>query len=256
MLKFDLSSVKRLMYKGLDVICPPTCSLCQNPTESASELCGECMAKYLTERGTKCPKCKNPVNLCVCGCDFSRITKTVIGDRTHISLSFYESSRVARDEGRITEQMILRLKSHGSFARFFSDMLCAELEELFARADISLDDWILTYPPRSVHNFVKYGFDQSKEVTGYMARRLGIRCVKTFTKADGDEQKSLTASERADNAATTLIPIKKAVQNGGKYLLFDDIITSGSTITTAARHLYFCGAATVFPISIARTISG
>lgn len=256
MLKFDILTVKRLLYTGLDILCPPTCSLCQNSTRSPAELCDDCMTKYLTERATKCPVCQKPASLCSCGCDFSRITRTVIGDRTHISLSFYESSRTARDEGRITEQMILRLKSHGSFARFFSDILCSELEELFERAEIPFDDWTLTYPPRSVHNFTKYGFDQSEEVTGHMARRLGIPLVKTFTKADGDEQKNLTANERADNAASTLIPIKKAVQNGGKYLLFDDIITSGATITTAARHLYFCGAAEVFPISVAKTISG
>lgn len=256
MAKLDLltACTKRLVCRAVDLLCPPTCSVCQNPATSGSELCDNCTKKFIAERGAKCPNCNNPASSCECGCDFSRITRTVIGKKTHLSLSFYEGSQNAYNDGRITERMILRLKTHGNFARFFSDMLCAEIEMFFRVHSISIEDWILTYPPRSVQNFKKYGFDQSEEVTRHMARRLGISRAAVFEKRDGDEQKSLGSRERADNAESTIAPIKNAVKQGGKYLLFDDIITSGATITTAARHLYFCGASEVFPISIAKTI--
>ena len=76
----------------------------------------------------------------------------------------------------------------------------------------------MTYAPRSVHNFVKYGLDQGEEVTKYMAKRLGIPCRRTFEKLAGDEQKHLTMEERLINASDTLVPREKSIKKGGKYL--------------------------------------
>ena len=101
---------------------------------------------------------------------------------------------------------------------------------------------------------MKYGLDQSEEVTKYMAKRLGIPCRRTFVKLEGEEQKLLTMEERLVNASDTLVPRQKVIRKGGKYLLFDDIITSGATVMAASWHLYANGAAEVFPISIARTL--
>ncbi len=244
----------RLVRKGLDLLCPSVCTYCGKKAKIKFGLCVDCAAKYLKERQMCCPLCGQTVEFCSCGCDFRRISKTTVGGKTHLSLTYYTGSQEAYEEGRISERMILHLKDKGTFARFFADELCDELERLFQHSEYVLDDWILTYPPRSVSNFMKYGIDQSEEVVKWMSQRLGIPWKRTFTKAEGDEQKSLTAEERMANASNTLIPQKHAIKPGGKYLLFDDIITSGATIMAASRHLYFCGAAEVFPISIARTL--
>ncbi len=244
----------RLVRKGLDLLCPPGCTYCGKKSKTKIGLCLDCAAKYLNERQMCCPNCGQTVEFCNCGCDFRRISKTTVGGKTHLSLTYYTGSQEAYDEGRISERMILHLKDRGTFARFFADELCDELERLFEHSEYRLDDWILTYPPRSVHNFVKYGLDQGAEVTKYMAKRLGIPCKQTFVKLAGEEQKHLTMEERLINASETLVPREKAIKKGGKYLLFDDIITSGATVMAASWHLYSCGAAEVFPISIARTL--
>lgn len=244
----------RLMKKGFALFYPPSCTYCGRMTDGKHGLCVDCAAKYLKERQLCCPKCGQTVEFCSCGCDFRRISKTTVGGRTHLSLTYYTGSQEAYEEGRISERMILHLKDKGTFARFFADELCDELERLFEHSEYVLDDWILTYPPRSVHNFMKYGIDQSEEVTKSMAKRLGIPCKRTFVKLEGEEQKHLTMEDRLINASDTLVPRKHAIQPGGKYLLFDDIITSGATVMAAAWHLYACGAAEVFPISIARTL--
>ena len=242
------------MKKGLDLLCPPVCTYCGKKISGTIELCADCAAKYFKERHVACPKCGQTVEFCNCDCDFPHISRTTVGGKTHLSLTFYTGSQEAYDENRITERMILSLKDKGHYAKFFAHELSEEVERLFEHSEYTLDDWILTYPPRSVHNFVKYGLDQSEEVTRHMAHRLGIPCRRTFTKTEGNEQKTLSAKERMANAAETLVPRKHAIVKGGKYLLFDDIITSGATVMAAARHLYFCGAAEVFPISIARKL--
>lgn len=244
----------RLLHMGLDLLCPAVCPFCGEAAGQRSELCAKCTSIYLSERKRRCPQCGQTVDRCACGCEFQRFSRTVIDGRTHLSLSFYMGSQTARSNGYFTEQMILQLKDHGRFARFFADRLSNEVEHLFDSAAMPLNDWILTYTPRSIANFTKAGLDQSEEVTRYMSRRLKIPCVKTFAKVEGDEQKTLSAEDRMVNACTTLVPRKKAIRHGGKYLLFDDIITSGATVIAASRHLYFCGAAEVFPISLARSI--
>ncbi len=254
--KFDYLSMrtKRLVKKGMELLYPPVCAFCGKKSSGRIGLCLDCAAKYLRERRMSCPQCGQTVEFCCCGCDFPQISRTTVGGKTHVSLTFYTGSQDAQTNGRITEPMILSLKSKGYYAKFFANELSDELERLFEHSEYRLNDWILTYPPRSAHNFVKYGLDQGEEVTRYMSRRLGIPHKRTFVKVHGDEQKSLSADERMVNAAETLVPRKNAIVRGGKYLLFDDIITSGATVMAAARHLYFCGAAEVFPVSIARTL--
>ncbi|MGN1346492.1 MAG: ComF family protein [Eubacteriales bacterium] len=244
----------RWAQRTVNLLCPPVCAFCGKETSGRSELCVECAAKYLKERQTKCPHCGKPAVLCVCGCDFSRVTRTFLGGKSHVTLTFYTVSASSYDNERITEQMIFLLKDKGQFAQFFADELADEIERLFAAVGQPPEEWILTYPPRSTENFMKSGLDQSEEVTRRLAKRLGSPWKQTFVKISGSEQKTLCAEDRMVNASRTLVPRKSAIEPGGKYLLFDDIITSGATMMAAARHLYFCGAAAVFPISIARSL--
>ncbi len=245
---------RRLGREILNILFPPVCMYCDTLTNGISELCTDCAEKYLRERETPCPNCGKTVRGCVCDCDFSRVTRTMIGGKVAFSLTFYTGSQKAYREERITERMILKLKDKGYFACFFAEELAGEIQLLFEEAGESLDGWILTYTPRSPENYRRTGLDQGEEVTQYLAKRLGIPCKKTFDKIEGEEQKTLNAEERMVNASETLVPRRRTIEQGGKYLLFDDIITSGATIMAATRHLYFCGAEKVFPVSVARNL--
>ena len=245
---------KRLIKSGLDLLFPPACPFCGKKSSDRTGLCLDCGAKYFHERQMSCPRCGQTVEFCNCDCDFPHISRTTVGGKTHMSLTFYTGSGNAEAAGRVTEQMILSLKNNGHHAKFFADELSDTLFHLFEHSEYTLDEWILTYPPRSLHNYLKYGVDQSEEVTRHMAKNLGIPCRKTLVKEAGGEQKTLSSEERMVNAEETLLPRKHAIVKGGKYLLFDDIITSGATVMAAANLLYANGAAEVFPVSIARTL--
>ncbi len=245
---------RRLLRGIIDLIIPPVCMYCNKVSSGLSELCTDCAAKYFRERRTTCPNCGQTVRDCICECGFSKITRTIIGEKSSFSLTFYVGAQKAYNKERITERLILLLKDKGYFACFFADELADEIFQLFENSGESLDEWTLTYTPRSVENYRRTGLDQGEEVTQYLAKRLGIPCKKTFDKIQGEEQKTLNLEERMINASVTLIPKRNSIKKGEKYLLFDDIITSGATVMAAARHLYFCGAAEVFPISIARNL--
>lgn len=244
-----------VLQKITDLLFPPTCAFCGNRAEIYRTLCRDCYAEFVREKFEKCPICGKFVKECECGCDFLAHTKTEIDGRRFLTLTFYKSKRSSDNtETRLTERMIFRLKEKCDFTEFFAAELSKEVKKLFERAGEDLTEWIITYAPRSKENLIKYGFDQSEEIVRKMSRELGIRWQKTVSRGSGDVQKKLSAEERRTNAEESIYTDGRKVESGGKYLLFDDIITTGATVMTVSRNLYFHGAAKVFPITIARTM--
>lgn len=67
-------------------------------------------------------------------------------------------------------------------------------------------------------------------------------------------QGHLSRAERARNVAGALAVDPKAAVSGRRVLLVDDVVTSGATLTEAARVLRAAGAARVDAITVARTL--
>lgn len=238
----------------LDIIFPPQCAVCcVNPAEKFG-ICADCMKEFVTEGFEKCPACGENALKCSCPNEYTDHTKTTIGGYSYCVLTFYKSVNKFGNSDRITERMIYSLKERGEFADFFASELSRELKRLFDRAEIDISEWIITYPPRSRAKFRELGFDQCEIMSEKLAELLGIPCVSLFYRDDGDEQKTLAAHERVLNADSSLKIDRSKVEKNRKYIVVDDIITTGSTMSTAARNLYFCGASEVFPTAVAKTM--
>ncbi|MBQ4353767.1 MAG: ComF family protein, partial [Clostridia bacterium] len=95
--------------------------------------------------------------------------------------------------------------------------------------------------------------DQSEEIAAILALQLHIPLERLFGRRHGEEQKMLNHAQRQENAEDSLILIRQPAENG-KYLLLDDIITSGATMEAAARQLRFAGASALFPVAAARSM--
>ena len=237
----------------LTLLFPKVCPLCGNASED-NGLCRECRTAYARETFLRCPNCGETAGKCVCGTDFAAVTKTRIGEMPHFSLTFYLPANQSGEE-RVTERMIFRLKERGEFADFFAGECARELNRRFEASGERIGDWTLTYAPRSTAKFLEYGVDQGEEVCRRTAKLLGCPFEKLFVRTrTAAEQKGLGEADRKVNAEESLIVRQNRVTPGGKYLLFDDIITSGATMSTAAQLLYENGAGAVFPFAIARTL--
>ncbi|MBP3368494.1 MAG: ComF family protein [Clostridia bacterium] len=242
-----------LFSKAIDILYPKRCRVCDSFEDVSNSLCKSCRTKYAREAFEKCSKCANTASRCTCTPDFALETKTAINGRYYSTLTFYKNSAKRADSDRITEKMILSLKTRGDFARFFAVELARMLRSEFEKANIDLSEWTLTYAPRSVKKYLECGLDQGDEVTRYLARELGIKRKLLFARSQSVEQKNLSRTERTENANESFIVRRHQVAERGKYILFDDIITTGATISSASRLLYEAGAAAVYPISIAKT---
>ncbi len=238
----------------LSLLFPRICCLCGGREDSFG-LCRECRLKWARETFVRCPVCGNNTLKCRCGFDCASVTDMRIGSMPNISLTFYCPS-AQENEDRVTERMIYRLKERGNFADFFAGELAREIARRFEAAGEDPKEWIITYCPRSAENYMKYGVEQGLEVGKPLAKALGCRFAKVFFSYRGArEQKKLDdAARRAENVNDSIGIRPSRVEPGGRYLLFDDIITSGATVTRAAELLRENGAGEVFPVSIARTI--
>lgn len=246
----EMSLIKHI----LDIIFTPQCVVCHvNPAEKFG-ICADCMKKFITEGFEKCPVCGENAMKCKCPSAFTDHTKTTIGGYSYCVLTFYKSVNKFGNTDRITERMIYALKERGEIADFFASELSRDLKRIFDRAAIDISEWIITYPARSRERFIELGFDQCELMAEKIAKNLNISCVSLFYPEDGDEQKNLDVHERALNADMSMKIDKSKVKSGGKYIVVDDIITTGSTMSSAARNLYFCGAAEVFPAAVAKTM--
>ena len=175
-------------------------------------------------------------------------------ERRFLALTWYVPKRSGEENGRVTDDMILRFKSRGDFAGFFASELARELERTLGRCGEEPAGWTVSWCPRSPEKFMETGFDQGEELAARVAKKLGIPSRSLFTRLSRSaEQKELGAEDRRRNAEEGLVLRQSAVKTGMKVLLLDDIVTTGSTLRAAASLLYGAGAETVFPAVLART---
>ena len=241
--------------KVIDFLFPHSCEICGNAACDGRPICADCRGKFVRECFGHCPICGKTAQNCTCGADFTGATGTTLGGRAFFSLTFYKSEKDYGESDRVTEKLIFGLKEHGRFASLLAEEMSRGLYALFAESGENPKDWIITYPPRSTEKFYSLGFDQSEVLAEKLARLLGCGMQRTLVRGGRSaEQKLLDKSGRAKNAESTLVPIRRNIKDGAKYILLDDIITSGATVAASAELLYDCGAAAVFPVSVARTM--
>lgn len=248
----DKVDFKKIFGGIADVLFPPVCEVCGQSTEHGEKVCSECIDSFRREMFVRCPTCNMTADKCLCFQIHGMSAFSNIGGRSCLSLTFYMNV-CDRSEDRITEKMLFALKERRLLFDFFAKECAGVLKRHFDMSGENLSEWILTYPPRSEKKYAELEYDQCEEIVKRMAEILGIKWAKTFKRDGGLEQKGLTADERAENAANALVLIRKNVVKDGKYIIFDDILTTGATLNTAARNLRFGGAAEVFPVTIAKT---
>ena len=237
----------------LSLLFPPVCLLCGEREESDG-LCAGCRRKYAEETFLRCPDCGLDAGRCACGREFLSELPSGPAERRFLALTWYVPKRSGEENGRVTDDMILRFKSRGDYAGFFASELARELERTLGRCGEDPAGWTVSWCPRSPEKFMETGFDQGEELACRVAKKLGCPARSLFTRLSWSaEQKELGAEDRRRNAEEGLVLRRSAVKPGMKVMLLDDIVTTGSTLRAAASLLYGAGAEIVFPTVLART---
>ncbi|MBQ5819636.1 MAG: ComF family protein [Clostridia bacterium] len=241
--------------KGLtSLIYPNHCFFCGDTVSSdRARMCDACLKRFGEEAAFPCPVCGKTASDCGCGAFY---LKREIFPNVRVASAFFYSPDPKFRPLEMARSLILRCKQSYSpeLAEELARKIGFRLTALLEQQGETTDGWIVTYPPRSGDNLLRYGFDHGEMIANALARQLGLPCRKTMFRVSGKKQKELASEERYANAAGSLACIERAVVRGGKYILVDDVITTGATVAVAADLLYRHGASAVLPAAPAKTL--
>lgn len=236
-------TLRRIAVRICDTVFPRKCILCGEllDPDRGAEMCEKCLGAYSDALALTCPVCGKGAKSCRCRCGASPDTAelTVLG--------FYTGAD--SDIGRLVYRF--KREYDRDIRKFFARSLAAALSSDIGK-DIS--DFTVTFPPRSRDAERKYGFDQSERLASLTAEYIGAGFDAVFIRSGGTDQKKLSAAMRRANVSDAFRLKSGAKVAGKRFILIDDIITTGSTVEKCESLLLEAGAAEVHPASLFRTM--
>jgi len=136
------------------------------------------------------------------------------------------------------------------------DALAQRVLDAVRRSAAQRPDWLLPVP-LAAERLRERGYNQAWELTRRVARELA--CASDpwllLRMRDTPHQLSLPPAERAANVrgAFAIDPLRRSALQGRSVALLDDVMTTGATLSEAARAVLHGGAASVQVWVLART---
>lgn len=110
----------------------------------------------------------------------------------------------------------------------------------------------ITWAPVSALRLAKRGYDQSRLLAEAAGAALGIPVRQLISKRRHTRPQSrLSREKRRENVRGAYVPLKTAIPSGGRVVLIDDIVTTGSTLSACCQALYQGGAGEVLCLALA-----
>ena len=228
-------------FKGLLFV--RKCVLCGKALPDAEEdavFCENCFREYQKLCGDVCPRCEQPENACRC-----------VPGKLRGKVGFSIHLFAYRDAVSRTIVYSLKLKNLPHLQRFLSGELSARINEV-TKGDLS--DFTVTFAPRKPRSVRIYGFDQAKMLAKLSAERLHLPFAEMYRHVRFSKlQKRLNVKEREINAGKSYFLRDDFVRSTDKLLIFDDVMTTGSTFSTLISLAKTAGFREICVVCIAKT---
>ena len=238
-----------------NLLFPPKCVSCgefiQKDVFDPCEVpfCEKCRIKWEREKLEICPDCGLEMMLCNCGAPLMK--KSGVCD--YVKLIGYS----VKNNG-VGKRALLYLKRHKNRRAFdyFASQLAYSVSARMKRLDA--DSFVVAYAPRGYRSLALYGFDQSRELSERLAKKLGVPCVKIFRRAINKnlQQKKLNLAQRRENAKSAYsltANAEAALMSVDCVLLVDDVITSGASLYGCVSALKDIYGKKIICVTLART---
>ena len=111
---------------------------------------------------------------------------------------------------------------------------------------------VVTWAPTTVARRRQRGFDQAELLARAVARRWGVPCHSLLTRRSGPPQTGRSLADRR-TGPVLLARAGARVAAGAPVVVVDDVVTTGSTLTAAARALRVVDVGHVSGLAAART---
>lgn len=223
---------------------PQQCEICRRWGNAA--LCADCVARYAVAR-PRCACCGLTLGLATPRCgdclrDAPPFTRTVC----------------AADYGFPWDGLIGAFKFQGrpELAGVLAERLAAAVQNDLQTQALPRPDLVLPVP-LSPRRLAERGYDQAWELARRVARRLQLPAEARLLQRpiDTAQQSGLGRAARQRNLRTAFMadPARRALLQGRRVALVDDVMTTGATLREASAALLRAGATAVDLWVLART---
>ena len=210
------------MQMILDLLCPPKCAFCGK----------------LVEKGDLCPDCEKNLPYR----EEENISQ-LIGDSSYLcAVAFYYEDPV--ETGVKALKFGKKSWRAGVFARYLAQTAAEQLSGEFDA---------VTYVPVSLRRNFERGFDQARLLAEETARIWGTEAEPTLRKIRHTKAQSSLKdpAQRKKNVQDAYVVPRPERVRGRRFLLIDDVCTTGSTMAAAADALMEAGAESVICATLA-----
>lgn len=137
-----------------------------------------------------------------------------------------------------------------AYSRRYAALMSDCVENNLDCRSIDVISWI----PLSKKRLRQRGYDQARLLAEEIAAKTGLPCRQLLQKVKNNSAQSLTrdAKQRRENVAGVYALDDGADVSGLRILLVDDVVTTGATMSEAARILRKADAKSVFGVTLAR----
>jgi len=232
--------IKKIINFFLDLLFPIECVGCQKEN---TWLCKECFKKINLNLKNFCPFCGKPARMgCICQqCLIHSPLKNIF------IASFYKEKILKQTIHTFKYQCIRDL------AKPLSKIIINFLYQ--SKLNLLFDNSYFLVPI-SLHRkrLFERGFNQSELLVQIIAQEFKIPVLNNVLKRKYDtrSQTKLKEKERRKNIKNAFICIQPKIIKNKNIILFDDILTTGSTLKEAANVLKKSGAKKIFGLILAK----
>ena len=228
-------------WKGLLFV--RKCIVCGKALPDAQEdtvFCADCYMEYRKLCRDVCAQCGKTERECRC---VPRKLRGKVGFAAHL-FTFYDA---------LSRRIVYSVKLKN--LPFLQRFLAKELAELvWDVTNGHLSDFTVTFAPRKPRSVRIYGFDQAKILAELSANHLYLPFAEVFGHSRFSKlQKRLSAGARARNADRSYYLREDFIRKTDKLLIFDDVMTTGSTLSALISLAEAAGFSEVSIVCIAKT---
>ena len=210
--------------------------------------CPECALEWSAALTQSCPECFCAAVECTC---MPKVLSSS-GALCLRKLFFYEN-----ENSRSAQMGLIFWLKHKKTRRMTGfavtqliPIIKNELSEIVSGADN--DGVVVSFVPRGKRSVIDYGFDHAQLVAKEISSRLGIEYACLFkSRYNGKKQKELNKKQRIKNAQKNISMKKGADVDGKLVILFDDIVTTGASMSVCTKFLLKAGCRGVICVSLA-----
>jgi len=147
----------------------------------------------------------------------------------------------------VGRELVARLKYRN--ARAAAGFLATAMAALVDPGDVD----VVTWAPTTAARRRRRGFDQAALLARLVARRMGRPCRPLLVRPPGPPQTGRAGAARRLPRGFEARTSARRRRPRARVLLVDDVVTTGATMTAAARALRAAGATAVHGLAAART---